>query len=226
MPGRDRHMSLSLCLLWTLTLLFANACSLSLFPGYHPQPDTRTVAPVSWFQPDSGHLLFNTKIDLMKKHFSGLMVVQPDSGSAYRVVFLTEVGLKIFDLEFLPDRQVKVHYVLEAINRKTLIHTLSGDISLVLMNGLSLTEPEILGHKDGRDVIFRYRNGKERNYYYVSESTDKPYQARQTGCVTNKVRAEFYGKPATGLDSIKIKHDNLRLSIELYRIIEIEYVAE
>lgn len=214
-----RHLSLPLLLLFS-------GCSLSLFPGYHPLTDSRAVFPVSWFQSDSGHFLFNTKIDLMRDHFSGLMVIKPENGKSYRVVFLTEVGLKVFDMEFMPGGQMKVHYIVDAINRKMLINKLSNDLSLVLMNGMSAIQFDILSHKDSKDIIFRYNHGNKRNYYFLNGTNNQPYLARQTAGLANKVRVSFFGNPVTGIDSLKIKHDNFRLNINLYRINENSYVTE
>ncbi len=207
-------------------LLTISSCSLSLFPGYHRQNESVAITPVSWFQPDSAHFLFNTKVDLMKNHFSGLMVVKPYPNGSYRVVFITEVGLKIFDLEFLPDSQVKAHFIMDAMNRKSLVNTLSNDISLVLMNGLQGIQPEVLGLTDSQDLVFRYKKGNRKNYYFIGADCNKPYLARQVAGITNKVSAHLYGNPVTGIDSVKIKHDNFRLAIILYRIIENNHAAE
>jgi len=215
-----------LLLLLPLLLPLFYSCSISLFPDYHRQAETGAIAPASWFQSDSSHFLFNTKIDLMKNHFSGLMVVKPFPDSSYRVVFLTEVGLKIFDMEFMPDRQVKVHYMMDAMKRKALVNTLSNDISLVLMNGLQRIQPEVLGLNDSLDLVFRFKNGRRKNCYYVTTQSNRPYLARQVAGISRKVTADLYGNPHTGIDSVKIKHDNLRLAISLYRIIENPHAAE
>jgi hypothetical protein len=204
-----------------LTLfLLASSCSLSLFPGYHKQQNASVTGLDSWFRTDTGHFLFNTTIDIFKKHFSGIMVVKPVEGS-YRVVFITEVGLKIFDMEFRSDSLMKVHYIMEAMNKKALVNTLSNDIGLVLMNDLpSAGKPEILRHRHAPDIIYRYRHDGMKNYYYLNSADPRPYFVKQTGCVTNKVRADIFGNKDTGIDSVKIRHYNLRLSINLYRINE------
>ncbi len=223
MKRKCRHLGLSLLLL----LLLFNACSVALFNGYRPKDDFSGNLPRSWFAADSGHFLFNTSIDLMKNHFSGIMVIKPVADGYYRVVFITEVGLKIFDMEFSPDRQTKVHYMMDAMNKKGLVNTLSNDISLVLMNGLSDVQPDILEKRDSEDVIFRYREQKTRSYYFLSGAHDKPYMAKQTGSISNKARADLFGSNHTGIDSVKITHYNLGLSINLYRINEeSNHVAE
>ncbi len=212
-----RLFSLSLPLL--LPLLLAS-CSLSLFPGYRPCSTAPAAAPKSWFASDSGHYLFNTSIDIYKKHFSGLMVVKPLPANHYRVVFLTEVGIKIFDMEFSADSAAKVHYIMEAMNRKALVNTLSRDISLVLMGAKTGIAPECLRQRKSDSWVYLYRDQNRKNYYFVESSSVNPYLARQTGCITSKVMARLYGSTESGLDSVLIRHENIRLSLNLYRIKE------
>jgi hypothetical protein len=191
----------------------------SLFPGFKPYSGDQTV-PVSWFRADSGHFLFNTKIELLKNHFSGLMVVKPSGSDHYRVVFITAVGLKVFDMEFFPNKDTRVHYIMEGMNRKALIRTLTNDIGLVLMNRISHTEPVILNEKGSNDRIFKYPDRGRKSYYHVEGGTNYAYLVKQTAGITNKVKAGLYGTPLSGIDSIKIFHYNFRLSIDLYRIHE------
>lgn len=138
----------------------------------------------------------------------------------YRVVFLTEIGIKLFDMEFSADSAAKVHYMMEAMNKKALINTLSRDISLVLMNTKTEEIPDCLRQRKSDDVVFLYRDRGIKNYYHIQSPSDNPYMARQTGCITNKVKAWLYGNSASGLDSVLIRHDNIRLSLNLYRIKE------
>jgi hypothetical protein len=129
-------------------------------------------------------------------------------------------------MEFMDDSQVKVHYMMDAMNRKTLVNTLSNDISLVLMNGLQRIQPDVLGLKDSQNMVFKFKNGSRKNCYYVASQGNRPYLARQVAGITRKVTANLYGNPHTGIDSVKIKHDNLRLAISLYRIIDNPHAAE
>ncbi len=148
------------------------------------------------------------------------MVVKPMPEDNYRVVFLTEVGIKVFDLEFSADSAAKVHYMMEAMNRKALVNTLSRDISLVLMNPKPGATPECLRQKKSDDLVYLYREQGRKNYYFVRSASDNPYLAKQTGCMTNKLKARLYGNSASGLDSVLIRHENIRLSLNLYRIKE------
>jgi hypothetical protein len=201
------------------------ACSLALFPGY-TKGDSDNLTPVSWFASDTGEYLFNTGIDVMKKHFSGLMVIKPTGRDTCRVIMITEVGLKVMDLELFPTGGLKVHYIMEPLNKKILIRTLSNDIGMVLMNRLSHKNYEVLQDRKKGDAIFRYRFGRQKNFYYLSDNSPYPYYVRQVKGITNKVHASFYGNGSWGPDSVNIEHYNLALSVKLHRIKETSHVDE
>jgi len=202
-------------------LLFLNiSCSIALFPGYKAANHNIHTVPESWFNADTSHYLFNTKIDILKNHFSGLMVVKPMGSDTFRVVMITETGLKILDLELFPDNAPKVHYVMDAMNRKALIKTLSGDIRLALMNHAHHERPRFLTDKKTGNAVYNYKFQGRRFYYFMKKNELLPYQAKQSRGISNQVDASFFGKNETGPDSIIISHQNIALKVHLFRIIE------
>ena len=144
------------------------------------------------------------------------MVVKPLPDEAYRVVFITEVGLKIFDMEFT-HQEVIIHYFMEAMNKKALVKTLTRDIGLVLMRELAAQTPVTLHEKTSGKPVFMVRENGRRNYYRLNAS-GKPIHIIQTGRVLNKVKADFYGTDDSRLDSIRIAHFHINLLIKLSRI--------
>jgi hypothetical protein len=155
----------------------------------------------------------------MKNHYSGLMVVKNVGTDTFRVVLITEVGLKVLDFEFFPDREARVHYIMDPLNKKMLISTLSKDISLVLMNQIKHKEPAFLMDKERVNRIVKYKNNGKKNYYFFKPDSVMPYSAIQTGSVSKRVKAAYFG---TGqrIDSVSISHYNVNLNIKLYRISE------
>jgi len=202
-------------------------CSFSLFNGYRHGSGSRNgdIAPVSWFGSDSGHFLLNTRIDLIEKHLTGMMIIKPFGGDAYRVVFITEVGLKIFDMEFIPGEKVKLHYVMDVINRNAFIKTLAHDMRLLLMT-LPEGKKTVLHDRDTGDPVIKFRDHGRRNYYHFPAGTGRASEAIQTGCMLKKARVEFYGSPVSGIDSVKITHYNINLRMQMFRIIEIQDHAD
>jgi len=201
-------------------LLLLSSCSVSLFPGYKHAPNTHYIEPLSWFQSDSGHFLFNTRVDLIRNHLTGLMVAKETGRDTFRVVMITEVGLKLFDFEFTPDHTMKVHFIIDAMDRRILIKTLSEDIGMLLMHPASGTNDRaILQDKKG-NIIYRYRDHCKKTYYFHTEDSSLPYYAERMKGISRKATVEFFGNQANGPDSVKLAHDNISLNIHLYRILE------
>ena len=153
---------------------------------------------------------------MMKRHFSGLMVVKPLPEEAYRVVFITEVGLKIFDMSFTRE-EVIVHYFIEAMNKKALVNTLKRDIGLILMRDHGDQVPAVLHERSSGAMVLKYHeNG--RRYYYRLDARGNTYGIVQSGRILRKVNADFYSTSDHKVDSIFISHEHVNLRIKLIRI--------
>jgi hypothetical protein len=196
--------------------LLLGSCSFSLLNGYRHNGPYNGEQPPSWFRQDTGVSVFNTTIDMMKRHFSGLMVIKPLPDEAYRVVFITEVGLKIFDMEF-NRREVIIHYFMQAMNKKALVKTLTRDIGLILMREHAAQTPVALHERSSGAPVLKYReNG--RSFYYRLGETGMASGIIQSGPVLKKVKADFYSAGNNRVDSVSIAHYHVDLTIKLSRI--------
>jgi hypothetical protein len=217
--GKQRGMGRNMGLPLLLIILFClNGCSFGLLEGYQ-KTEQVSIAPVSWFKTDSDHLLMNTTIDVMKNHFSGLMVIKTLTNGGYRVVFITEVGLKIFDMEFVPGETVKVYYIMDALNKKIIIKTLSADLRLLLIQPQEDEEPVLYNSPSGQKMA-RYRHKRKRDYYEISAVTGKPVQAYQVSATSKKARIEYYSNDGVQIDSVNIVHYHVNLRIGMHFINE------
>ena len=91
------------------------------------------ITPV--FNPNST-LRYNTTIDVLKNHLSGLIIVKQTDSITKHIVFVTELGLKMFDFE-LNNHEIKTAYVFEPLNKPKLIEALKRNFSnMFLLNEL------------------------------------------------------------------------------------------
>jgi len=202
-----------------LMLIFCfSGCSYGLLKGYQ-KAEQVSITPVSWFKTESDHLLMNTRIDVMKNHFSGLMVIKPLSNEGYRVVFMTEVGLKIFDMEFVTGKPVQVHYLMEALNKKILVKTLSADMKLMLFMSQEDDKTVVYDDSSGFKMV-KYKHKQARIYYKVSPVTCKPVLAIQASGTSKKARVDYFSRDGTQIDSVNIFHYHIKLRIGMHRITE------
>jgi hypothetical protein len=155
----------------------------------------------------------------MKNHFSGIMVIKSLANEGYRVVFLTEVGLKIFDMEFVPGETVRIHYFMDALNKKILIRTLSADLGLLLVQPQKDEEPVVYS-SPGTNRMVIYKHKRKRDFYEISASTGRPVQAYQVSGTSRKARIDYYSRDGMQIDSVTIIHYHVNLRIGMHLIHE------
>jgi len=215
LPCSGKYMGIPALL---IILFCINGCSFGLMEGYQ-KTEQFSIEPVSWFKTDSDHLLMNTTIDVMKNHFSGLMVIKSLTNGGYRVVFITEVGLKIFDMEFVPGERVKVYYLMDALNKKIIIKTLSADLRLLLIQPQEDEKPVLYDSPSGQKMA-RYKHKRKKDYYEISALTGKPVQAYQVSVTSKKARIDYYSRDGVRIDSVNIVHYHVNLQIGMHLIKE------
>ncbi len=88
---RMRYLVLSSC------LFFFTSCS-SVYKGMQKtQADPSCLVK---FKLNFTKALYNTKVDVVGKHLSGLLLIKLMPDSSTRLVFSNEMGFKYFDFEF------------------------------------------------------------------------------------------------------------------------------
>jgi hypothetical protein len=153
-----RYLLLSSCLFFLL------GCS----SVYQKMEKTRAdPACVLKFRPVFTKALYNTKVDVVGKHLSGLLLIKAMPDSSTRLVFSNEMGFKYFDFEFAAGGVFKVYYILPQMNKKPVLTTLRKDFELILMQHLEMKKA-FVRKKDG---LFYYGFPQTKgNNYYITDS--------------------------------------------------------
>lgn len=215
LSGYRKYKDISLLIL----LFCCSGCSFGLLEGYRKSEQV-TVTPVSWFKTDSDHVLMTTTIDMKKNHFSGIMVIKSLTDSGYRVVFMTEVGLKIFDLEFISGRPAHVYYFLDALDKKILVNTLTADLKLLLTFPEEGKKPDAY-ESSSELYMLKYKDKGKKDYYGISPHTGRPVYAYKVSMLSKKARINYYSGNGMQIDSIKLIHYHVDLQIGMHYINEI-----
>lgn len=206
-PFRIIYLILSSC------LLFVVSCS----PSYQQmQSATANVNVLQKFKPAFTVALYNTTVDVMSNHLSGLLLIKKMPDSSTRVVFSNEMGLGFFDFEFTPDGSFKVYSIMKKLNKKSVIKTLQHDFELVLMNNLDNTKAVVKTNEGLTYFIFPQSKGF--NYYITNQSGDE--LVRMERASNKKIIVEAVMKNyINGIpDTIGISHKTFEFNIGLKRI--------
>jgi len=206
----------------SLFLLLSSSCSLILVNDFQPAqvPAAGKTDTCSWFREDTGRFLYQSSIDIFRNNFSGILFIKPLGDESHRILFITEVGIKIFDLEFFKNDDLKVHYCIEELNRKSLIKILGNDLFLVLNNIAEEGRIKMMQEKNTGRMIIKSKDQYGTRYCVINEKTNKVEELIQTGFFSNKLNIRFFSTSGVQPDSINISHYNLKLKIHLSKINE------
>lgn len=194
-------------------LLFVLSCS----PSYKQmQLANVDVTLLQKFKPAFTVALYNTTVDVVGNHLSGLLLIKKMPDSSTRMVFSNEMGFTFFDFEFAADGTFKVYSIIKKLNKRSVIKTLRHNFELVLMNNLDNSKATVRT-KDGL-IYFIFPQPKGFNYYITNQTGDE--LVRMERASNKKIIVEAVMKNYTGgiPDTIGISHKTFEFNIGLKRI--------
>ncbi len=194
---------------------------MNLFNSFTPSslPPQSQTGSYSWFRADTGRFLFRSSIDIYRNHFSGLILIKPTSES-HRILFITETGIKVFDMEYFSPGKYDVHYCMESVNRKPLIKTLGNDFSLMLYSVSDNSRIKIFTDSRSARMVIRSTDDAGKRFCFINAKTGRVEELVKTGLLCNKVNIRFFSDLPWGPDSIAISHYNIKFNIRLTKIDE------
>jgi hypothetical protein len=158
--------------LFRITYLILSSCLLvvlSCSPSYKQmQSAAADVNVLQKFKPAFTVALYNTTVDVVGNHLSGLLLIKKMPDSCTRMVFSNEMGFSFFDFEFKTDGDFKVYSIMKKLNKKSVIKTLQHDFELILMNNLDNSKA-VIKTREGLNY-FIFPQSKGYNYYITNPS--------------------------------------------------------
>ncbi len=159
-------------------------------------------------------VLYNTQVDVLQHHFSGLLLFKPMGDGSMRVVFLTETGFKFFDFEFGKDGRFTKHYMLPKMDKKAVVKTLRKDFDMILMRQ-DTSAARVLSN--GRERYTAYKLEKGDIYYITTMDCRELLRVENAG--RKPVAEVFMTGYKNGLpDSILVQHKKVKFNISSQRV--------
>lgn len=160
---------------------------------------------------------YNLKMDLMKKHFSGLLLVKRMDEQSYRTVFTTYFGLRVFDFEFIGD-SLTVHYCMEPLYKEKVITLFRNDFSRLF--GLSRNQvAQVYRATEGVNKEV-YRFGKK--LFYRKDLDRGVVEQISSGRGWKKTVWSFSGYESGYPSKVIIDHALFPVSLELERLSDVK----
>ncbi len=168
------------------------------------------------FRPQIASALYNTQVNVVGNHLSGLLIIKKMPDSSTRLVFSNEAGFTYFDFGFSPAGDFRVYSIIPKMNRKAVIRTLRKDFALVLMHPLPVGTATV--HRADTLQYHTFSSGRD-HYYYITDTACFRLVRMERGSKRKKVVEAFTGSYHNGVPgSVLIKHTGFEFSIDLKRI--------
>ena len=168
------------------------------------------------FKPVFTVALYNTTVDVVGNHLSGLLLIKKMPDSSTRMVFSNEMGLTFFDFEFAADGKFKVYSIIKKMNKRSVIKTLQHDFELILMNNLDNSKASV---RTGNGLTyFIFPQTKGFNYYITNLSGDELVRMERASNKKTIVEAVMKNYINGIPDTIGISHKTFEFRIGLKRI--------
>ena len=201
-------------LLSSLIAVSLTGCTFGHYGRLKELTPAYATAPKSIFGENFNSFLFKTNITVYGNDFSGLLMTKQMSPQDYRVIFTTELGMKLFDFEF-KDSSFTLHYCVPQFNRPALLKTVQRDIEILLMNNLS-GKPTI-NYIDKKSLydIQRIQFDNMYNYYFKEKSSEQIIKIEHSKKRIKKVIFYLNDYKDGFPNNVIIKHSDIKLKIEL-----------
>lgn len=157
--------------------------------------------------------VYKAHIEVYGNQLSGLFIAKRINDTLHRVVFTTDFGNKLLDFE-LSEKELKVNYIMEDLDRKMIVNTLRDDFRLLLKTNHKVQEV----FENEEYVIYKLADAKRFNYFYESKKDNQLIKLVNASKRKEKVIFEFESKNSTFAKYITIQHKNIKLKIELNQI--------
>jgi hypothetical protein len=168
------------------------------------------------FKPAFTVALYNTNVDVMGNHLSGLLLIKKMPDSSTRMVFSNEMGLGFFDFEFTGEGGFKVHSIMKKLNKRSVIKTLQHNFELVLMNNLDHSKAIVKTNE--ALTYFIYPQNKGFNYYITNQTGNELVRLERASNSKTIVEAVMKNYIGGIPDTIGISHKTFEFNIGLKRI--------
>ncbi|HYF67497.1 MAG TPA: hypothetical protein VD884_05140 [Ohtaekwangia sp.] len=164
-----------------------------------------------------GSGFYHASINVVGKHFSGLLFMKSMDDASSRVVFTSETGLTLFDFEYQANGSFNVKQIIPKMNKRVVIKTLGKDFGAMLGVPFIGKEPRAL--KDSRTLLYGVKDIDETYTYLVTTDNCDSLQRIEIGSEKKRL-VSISGVQADVLmsEKITIQHYTFNMEIVLNKI--------
>jgi len=158
------HQSLKLYLLLS-SVFILGGCAIS---KYNKLKCGKIVTSQQDFEPvlkPGATLKYKASIDVLKNHLTGFLLVKQTDSLTKRLVFVTELGMKMFDFE-AKGQDMQAIYVFDPLNKPLFIDALKRNFNNMLLLNAYGSNASKCDKKE--NTVYAIQRGKDKRFYSTS----------------------------------------------------------
>lgn len=196
------------------SLLFDNCAYSKLSRAKSTNSKILSASVINPFIPELGTASkYKTEIDVLSKHFTGIIVLKQTDSLTRHCVFVTELGMRMFDFSITGD-SLKADFVFDALNKPSFLKILTANFRDILLISVL-------------DKKAEEKQMKENRFYWIKDGNNSIAVKKGASSFAEKVMV-FSGSKKHSIinydnnyNSVKFKQRGfIKLKIELNRISE------
>lgn len=161
------HRLLKIFLLLSSVFLFFSACCYSkLNKAENCSTENLTANLIVPVIQSTNTIKFKANIGVMKNNFSGIVLVKQADSLHQHIVFVNELGMKLFDFNVVSG-EVNATYVFEPMNKPALVDVLKRNMKhLLLIDVYNKSSQKCM---KGEQALFKTQH-ENHNYFFLSKT--------------------------------------------------------
>ncbi len=163
----------------------------------------------NYFSNTQEDYIYKAQISIYGNHLGGILIIKPLAKKHHRIVFTTEFGGKIFDIE-LKNGQLFKNKVIKKLDKVFIINTLKKDFQILLQEKVQVLKTYL----SGENTIYQTEKGKQFNLYFYDKN-NQLFEIQNTTKYKKKVMILFSNFEEEKPKSVSIIHRNIKLTIDL-----------
>lgn len=112
---------------------------------------------------------YKINIDAFHQKMSGLLLVKQKNTESVRMLMITEMGLKVFDVEYFSNDSVQYHYIMKHLDKPFLLNVLFGNLKLFWPNTKKDNKYTAGYLSASEELVYWQEKGDEKRSYFFNK---------------------------------------------------------
>ncbi len=193
-----------------VALILVSCATNNVVKDYKVTTTDKPVYNIPYFANPEIDYIYKANITVYGNELSGIFIAKKINETTHRIVFTTEFGNKLLDFE-ISENDFKVNSIVSELDKKILINTLKTDFRLLLRKKFLIKEQ----YEDATKIVYKSLDKKNYNFLFISKADNKLINIIHASKRKEKINLSFFSENNTFAEKILIKHNNIKLKIEL-----------